>query len=32
MNRDDIIRLAKQSGNGKVRDPLNTHMFFYEEL
>jgi hypothetical protein len=32
MNREDILRLAKQSGNGKVRDPMNTHMFFYDEL
>jgi hypothetical protein len=32
MTRDEILRLAKQSGNGKVRDPLNTHMFFYDEL
>jgi len=32
MNREDVIRLVEQAGNGKVRDPFNTHMFFYDEL
>jgi hypothetical protein len=32
MNREDIIRLAEQAGNGEVRDPFTTHMFFVDEL
>lgn len=32
MNRDDITRLAEQANNGKVRDPLKSHMFFIDEL
>jgi len=32
MTREEILRLAKQSENGRVRDPLNTHMFFIDEL
>jgi hypothetical protein len=32
MNREDVIRLVEQAGNGKIRDPFNTHMFFYDEL
>jgi hypothetical protein len=32
MTREEIIRLAEQAENGKVRDPLNTHMFFIDEL
>jgi hypothetical protein len=32
MNRDDIIRLAEQSGDGEVRDAIKSHMFFIDEL
>jgi hypothetical protein len=32
MNRDDIIRLAEQSGNGEVQDAIKSHMFFIDEL
>jgi hypothetical protein len=32
MTREEIIRLAEQAGNGEVRDPFTTHMFFVDEL
>jgi hypothetical protein len=32
MTREEVIRLAEQSGNGEVRDPFTTHMFFIDEL
>jgi len=32
MTREEIIRLAEQSGNGEVRDAMKSHMFFIDEL
>lgn len=30
--KDDILRMAREANNGKIRDPNETHMFFIDEL
>ena len=32
MTREDIMRMAREANNGKIRDPNETHMFFIDEL